>query len=121
MDNAILKKRLSTFRSEGGKLTRVSDELLVDILRSWESWSGTAKDFYTDLGLSKMQLGGLMSKAKKICRDGFPQSEFKEIKVESQGTGFGVGSCCIEMSWEHGKVIRFSEVSQLVDFLKKVA
>ena len=89
MDNTILKKRLSTFRTEGGSVTKVSDDLLVDILRSWEQWSGTAKEFYESLGLSKNQLGGLMNKAKKICREGnIALGDFKEVKLESiMGSG----------------------------------
>lgn len=119
MDNSILKKRLSTFRTEGGRLSRVSDDLLIDILRGWESWTGTAKEFYESLGLSKMQLGGLMGKAKKLCREGnIEMGDFKEIKVEVPGMTGGSG---IELLWEQGRVIRFSQVEQLVDFLKKVA
>jgi hypothetical protein len=124
MDNAILKKRLSTFRSEKGTITKVHDELLVDILTAWESWTGTAKNFHVGLGLSKTQLGGLMGKAKKLRREGkFPENEFKEIKVEPAegGSGFSGAPCGIELCWDAGKVIRFSQVEQLVDFLKKVA
>ena len=122
MDNAILRKRLSTFKTEGGSVKKVSDDLLVDILRAWETWAGTAKDFHDSIGLSKSQLGGLMGKAKKLHREGrFPVEEFKEIKVESSVVGSLVPCNGIELSWEQGKVIRFAEVSQLVDFLKKVA
>jgi len=124
MDNTILKKRLSTFKTEGGSVKKVSDELLVDILRAWETWTGTAKDFHDSIGLSKTQLGGLMGKAKKLHREGrFPVEEFKEIKVESTAGVSSFGGPCngIEINWEQGKVIRFAEVSQLVDFLKKVA
>ena len=120
MDNAILKKRLSTFKTEGGSVTKVSDDLLVDILRAWEQWGGTAKDFYETLGLSKNQLGGLMNKAKKICREGnIVLGDFKEVKLESI-VGSGT-PCGIEVAWEQGRVIRFSQVDQLVDFLKKAA
>lgn len=124
MDNAILKKRLSTFRTENGSIKGASDDLLIDILRAWESWPGTAKDFYLSLGMSKTQLGGLMGKAKKLHREGrFPESDFKEIKIESNGGAtFSAGPCQgIELSWENGKLIRFVQVEQLVDFLKKVA
>jgi len=33
----------------------------------------------------------------------------------------GASSMPIEVSWDKGKVIRFSQVEALVDFLKKVA
>jgi hypothetical protein len=124
MDIEILKKRLSTFRTQGGFLTRVSDDLLMDILKGWESWSGKSSAFYRALGVSKRQLGGLISKAKRLARDGhFVGGEFQEIKLATGGdpavpTAVHWG---VEMSWDQGKVIRFSQVEQLVDFLKKVA
>ena len=124
MDNAILKKRLSTFKTAKGILKNVSDELLVDILRSWESWPSTAKEFYSSIGVGQTQMASLMGKAKKLSREGrFPESEFKEIKIESStGAAFPGGPCQgIELAWEGNKVIRFVQVEQLVDFLKKVA
>ena len=45
MDLTILKKRLSTYRTEGDQYRNVSDELLIDILRTWERWTGKAKSF----------------------------------------------------------------------------
>jgi|GEM_PF-4554799 len=43
MDNTILKKKLSTFRSSEGYLVGVSPEVLHDLLRAWESWTGVSK------------------------------------------------------------------------------
>lgn len=121
MDNTILKKRLSTFKTEKGILKNVSDELLGDILRAWESWPGNSKDFYTSIGVSFKQMAKLMGKAKKLHREGrFPEGEFKELTLESASlmpTNMNV----IEVGWEKGKVIRFCQVEQLVEFLKKVA
>ena len=124
MDNAILKKRLSTFRTDSGKLKNVSDDLLIDILRAWEQWPGSAKDFYSSLGSTHRQMAKLMGRAKKLHREGrFPESEFKEIRVESGGVSGVPAEPCqgIELSWESGKLIRFVRVDELVDFLKKVA
>ena len=122
MENAILKKRLSTYKSEKGTITRVPDDLLIDILRAWESWSGTAKAFYEEIGLSKMQLGGLMKKAKKLSRD-LPASEFKEIAMETLGSVASSSVPCqgIELGLHDGKVIRFPSVDPLVEFLRKTA
>lgn len=123
MDNTMLKKRLSTFRSEKGSLLNVPPEVLQEVLVAWETWPGTAKEFYSSIGASQTQMAGLMGKAKKLRREGhFPVEEFKEIKIDpaSQSGFCGTGSG-IELSWESGKVIRFSLVEQLVDFLKKVA
>ena len=125
MDNTVLKKRLSTFRTDKGILKNVSDELLMDVLRAWESWPGMHKDFYASIGVSHRQMAKLMGRAKKLKRDGvFPEEAFKEIKLEGDVNGASLpgGPCIgIELAWEKGRVIRFAEVSQLVDFLKKVA
>jgi len=123
MENLVIKKRLSTFKTEGGTLSGVSDDLLLDVLRAWETWSGTSRDFYEDLGLSRMQLGGLIKKAKKLNRSGdYPSGDFKEIRIESPPTFLSSAILnSIELSWDQGKVIRFSQVEQLVEFLKKVA
>jgi hypothetical protein len=119
-DNLILKKRLSTYRTDNGRLTKISDEVLVDILRAWEGWTGSSKEFYQSVGLTKEQLGVVIKKGKKLTRNGV-SGEFKELKLDSLiGTPSSmVGP--IEVSWDKGKTIRFSQVEQLVDFLKKVA
>ena len=51
--NFILKKRLSTFKNDKGAIRGVSDELIMDILKTWEQWTGSAKSFYQSLGLKK--------------------------------------------------------------------
>jgi hypothetical protein len=120
MDNIVLKKRLSSFRTEKGSLTRVSDDLVVDILRAWEAWTGSSKEFYQGLGLTKQQLGVVIRKGKKLSKSGrYGSGEFKEIKLD--GLVSVSSSMPIEVSWDQGKVIRFSQVEVLVDFLKKVA
>lgn len=119
MDLSILKKKISTFRSETGKLMNVSDELLMELLVAWEGWSGPASGFYAALGVDHRKMAKLMGRAKKLKREGvFPESSFKEIKLEGSPAG---SPCGIEVAWEGGKIIRFSQVEQLVDFLKKVA
>lgn len=124
MDLAILKKKISTYRTQGGHLTKVSDELAMEILYAWEQWTGPSNGFYLAIGVNAKKMASVIGKAKKLKRDGhFPAEDFKEIKLADSGVsaGFGGGPCGIEISWDGGKVIRFSEVSQLVDFLKKVA
>ena len=50
------------------------------------------------------------------------ESEFKEISVpELSGESHSRTCGGIELCWDQGKGIRFPEVAQLVDFLKKVA
>ena len=116
-DLSILKKRLSTFRSAKGVIRDVSDEVLVDILRAWESWPGTSKEFYQLLGSSKTQMAVLMGKAKKVSRD-YPKEEFKEVHVEGSGNG-SAGPYGMEMLWDGGRGVRFSKVDELVEFLQK--
>lgn len=125
MDVAVLKKRLNTFKTGGGKITKVSDEVIMELLRAWEQWSGTSADLYRELGLSKMQMVTLIKKAKKLVKTGavFPESDFKEIKLDP-GTGQiqELGPCQgVELIWKDGRIIRFSQVDLLVDFLKKAA
>jgi hypothetical protein len=120
MDLMILKKRLSTFRTDGGQVRGVSDELLLDILKAWESWTGKAKDFYAGLGLPQQSLANMIKKAKKLSRAG-TVSDFKEVNIESILGGPSGTIVAIEVTWDNGKIIRFPHVDQLIDFLKKVA
>lgn len=120
MDLIILKKRLSTFRNDEGRLSNVSDELLLDILKTWESWTGKPKDLQVGLGLSRQQMAIMIKKAKKLSRNG-AGGDFKEINFESIVGPNPGGIVAIEVTWDSGKVIRFPSVDQLIDFLKKVA
>lgn len=126
MDLEVLKKRISSFRTEGGHLTKVSDEILIEVLMAWEQWTGPAKGFYSAIGVNQYKMAGLIGKAKRLKREGrFPTEEFKEIKVENSPSNLvslQSGPCSgVEILWDNGKLIRFSHVEQLVDFLKKVA
>ena len=122
MDNIVLKKRLSTFKTDGGRFSKVSDDLLVDILRAWESWAGNSKEFYQSLGVSKDQLAPMIKKGKKLSKKGnYGSGEFKELKLDSLVSASSTMVGPIEVSWDKGKMIRFSQVDALVDFLKKVA
>ncbi len=122
MDNAILKKKLNTFKSEKGTLKDVSNDVVFEVLRSWEHWPGKSSDLYRELGLSKMQMVTMIQKAKKLVKSGMvPPDEFKEVKIADQSSGFHSPCQGIEISWDNGKVIRFQQVELLIDFLKKVA
>lgn len=120
MDLEILKKRISSYRTPTGRITRVPDELLIDILKAWEVWTGPASGFYTALGADHRKMASLIGRAKKLKREGFfPEENFKEIQLESPAVS---GDCTgIELVWDNGRLIRFLEVDKLVDFLKKVA
>lgn len=101
----------------------MSPEVLIELLRGWESWTGSARSFHQEVGLSKTQLGGLMGKAKKLSRSGEFTEFFKEIQISESSSSVASAQPCvgIELSWDQGKVIRFSQVDQLIDFLKKAA
>ena len=124
METQILRKRLNTFKSSKGTLRNVSDEVVMDVLRCWEQWPGTAADLYRDLGLSKMQLVTMIQKAKRLVKSGVvTDSEFKELAVA--GSSDGEGASCtssgsaIELEWDKKRVIRFSDIDELIKFLDK--
>ena len=123
MDLEVLKKKISTFRGDGGRVRISDDGLLMEILSSWEQWKGPIRDFYRAIGVSAKGMASIIGKAKKLRREGhFPVDEFKEVKLESVGVVPLSGSCHgIEVSWTGGKVIRFPDVDLLLDFLKKAA
>lgn len=124
MELEVLKKKISSYRGEGGSVRNVSDDLLIEILLAWEQWTGPAEGFYKALGVSRNGISSIIGKAKKLRREGFPMDGFKEIKLQaaSSSSEFGGSPCVgIEIAWDGGKLIKFSQVDQLVDFLKKVA
>lgn len=123
MDHTILKKKLQTFKSDKGSLTGLSDDLIVETLRAWETWPGTTRDLCQELGLKLSQIGFIVRKAKKLIKSGcFTQEDFKEIGVSTPEANLS-GSCkeAIVLNWDSGKVIEFPRVDQLVDFLKKAS
>ena len=125
MEMEVLKKKISTFRGEGGRVKINDDGLLLEILMAWEQWKGPIKEFYRAIGISHNGMASIMGKAKKLRREGhFPVEEFKEVKVLEGGVAHisGLNGCnVIELSWESGRLIRFGQVEQLIDFLKKAA
>ena len=121
MDHTVLKKRLNTFKSGTGRIKRVSDDVVIELLRAWENWPGSAADLYREVGLSKMQMVTLIKKAKRLISSGtVTESEFHQIKTEADPLPSPC-SAGIELLLAPDKVIRFSQVEQLIDFLKKVA
>lgn len=122
MDLEILKKKISTFRTEGGHIKIKEDSLYLEILLAWEQWTGPATGFASTIGVNRNALSKLVGHAKKLRREGhFPAEEFKEIKVDA-APSMSSGPCVgIELGLTDGKVIRFPQVDQLLEFLKKAA
>jgi len=126
MDMDVLKKKISTFRGDGGKVRITDDQLYMEILQSWEQWKGSSKDFFRTLGVSKSGMAAIIGKAKRMRREGvFPAESFKEVQVQESPSNLVslIGGPCmgVELMWDNGKLIRFQQVEQLIDFLKKVA
>lgn len=124
MDNITLKKKLSTYVSDKGYLKNVSDDVLYEVLLAWENWVGSSKEFYRSLGFSHAQMASVIGKAKKMKREGvFGEGEFKEIKIDGMASTADPSNPCAaaEVVWANGKVIRFSGVDLLLDFLKKAS
>lgn len=119
METAILKKRLNTFRGSSGRLQRVGREVVMEVLRAWESWPGNSADFYREVGLKKHQLSTLIREGKKLVKAGIvAESEFKEIAVPAAGL-LPAGDSGIEIQVEGNRVLRFFVVDQVLEFLKK--
>ena len=73
MDLEILKKKISSYRTPGGRITRLPDDLLCEILVAREQWIGTGSGFYTVIGADHRKMASLMGRAKKLKREGhFP-------------------------------------------------
>lgn len=121
MDLDILKKKLSTFKTEGGKVTNVSDDLLLQILDAWENWSGTAQTFYLGIGSNHKKMASMMGKAKRLKREGATMP-FEEVNIEGVTDSQSPISliCDIEVQ-EKNKIIRFRKVDLLIEYLKKAA
>ena len=124
MDLEILKKKISTYRTDGGHIKIKDDGLLLELLSAWEQWTGPATGFSSAVGVHRKAIPTLIGRAKKLRREGFPAGEFKEIKIEggSAPMGQSSGPCVgIELGLTDGRVIRFPAVDPLLEFLKKAA
>jgi hypothetical protein len=124
MDMDVLKKKISTYKGPGGRVRITSDDLLMEILKAWEEWTGPAKGFYSSLGVSSKGFASVIGKAKKLKREGrFPVEEFTEVKLEgSDAEPSKSPSFCkdpIVLKWDKKRIIRFSRVDQLIEFLDK--
>ena len=126
MDMAKLKKKISSYRTPKGRITRLPDELLGEMLYAWEQWSGPSGGFYKELGVDYRKMASLMGRAKQLKREGaFDGVEFTEVELETEGEAIASPSapssgCGIELVWQD-QVIRFGNSELLLDFLKKAA
>lgn len=121
----ILKKKISTYRSPGGKVRNVSDELLYEVLVAWENWTGSKSAFYTAIGVSQKGFASILGKAKKMKREGhFPDEDFKEIMLSTPPSA---GSTTLDdcggiiLHLNDAAKISFPQVEYLIDFIKKAS
>lgn len=120
MDLTVLKKKISSYRTPKGRITSIPDELLGELLHAWEQWSGPASGFYKALGVDYRKMGSLMGRAKRLKREGaFDGHEFTLVNVEESPVQFSAITSTggIEVVWDQHRVIRFSQVNQLIEFL----
>jgi hypothetical protein len=129
MDNVILKRKLSSYVSDKGYLKNVPDDILFEVLTAWENWTGSSKEFYATLGFTHAQMASLIGKAKRLKREGhFGDEDFKQLKIGSEQSlssevlGTAASVCgAAEIVLPGGKLIRFSNIDFLLDYLKKSA
>ena len=126
MDLAILKKKISSYRTPKGQIRSLPDELLGEILAAWEQWTGSANGFYTAIGTNHHKMASMMGKAKKLKREGvFDGLAFTEVVIDDSEMMAPprqviTSGCGIELVWKDN-IIRFGSSELLVDFLKKAA
>lgn len=119
METTVIKKRLRTFMSPKGSLASVSNEVALEVLKGWESWTGPGMEYAKEIGISKSQLGTMIQRGKRAIKKGIvTESEFRELSVVPGSVLPGVGSA-IELRLENGRVVGFSQVETLIDFMKK--
>jgi hypothetical protein len=120
--NLILKKRLNTCRTSTGRLSQIPDDLIIDIVKAWERWPGSAKSFYSAIGVKKQQMGSIIKKGKRLFQEGKEQlGNFSPIESLVQTSTSSSKKVPIIVQWDKKKSIRFYQLSHLVDFLKNCA
>jgi hypothetical protein len=67
MDFEVMKKKLDANRKPNGQFKRVNGELLIELLRVWESYTGASLEFAKKIGMRSKQLGSLVREARKIA------------------------------------------------------
>jgi len=124
MDNTTLKRKVQTYKTEGGYLKKLPDDLLIEILDAWEQWTGKSEEFYKSIGSTYKQMAAHIGKAKKLKREGFANSEFKELKIgqtsEPGEIVFDSPGTSIVLKYKDNNIISFPNVDNLIEFLKKV-
>jgi len=69
MDFSIIRKKLTSYRKPNGDFRNLSGEMLVEVLKAWENYSGPFETFSRDIGVRKSQLGPIIHKARKVMKN----------------------------------------------------
>jgi hypothetical protein len=120
-ENLILKKRLNICRTSKGNLSKIPDDLIIDIIRAWERWPSTAKSFYCNIGIKKQQLANIIKKGKRLFKESKEKlGPFIPVEVK-QPEASDNNKVPIILTWDKKRSIRFYQVNHLVEFLKQAA
>ena len=118
-ENTILKKRLNTFKNAKGALYGLPDELIIDLVRAWERWPGSAKSFYQGIGIKKQQMGFIIKKGKRLFKEGTEKlGPFIPVEVK---TADHPEKAPMILNWDKKNSISFYQVDHSLEFLKKAA
>jgi hypothetical protein len=122
MDYEVMRKKLDTYRKSNGQFKHVSGDLLVELLRMWESHTGASFEFAKKLGMRSKQLGSLIREGRRVATSTENvDPAFHALQLQSPASEGGVPCSGIEMSWGTDQLIRFPSVDTLWEFLKKAA
>ena len=121
MDFEIMRKKLDAYKTPGGSYKNIKSELLIELLRAWEEYTGSSTELAKQLGMKPHQLSRQIREARKAAaRNDAIDPAFQEIQIPEPSGGNSGGSG-IEMTWGGDKVVKFPNVDCLVEFLRKAA
>lgn len=128
MDLQILRKMIDGYRDGRGCIKNMPPELLLELRQTWEHYTGGLNQFRSELGMKTGTLRKLLVESKKLnhvlAASGamglVPAGESNEDKQGARADQ--TPRTVLELAFDDGnKVIRFSTVDLLVEFLRKAA
>lgn len=130
MELVILKKKIDGYRDSRGCIKNVPPELLLELRQTWEHYTGSPEQFRSELGIKIGTLRNLLIESKKLNHviasagavglavEGLDQGS----SDRTQQSGNEAITNIVELAFDNGtKVIRFSSVDLLIDFMRKSA
>ncbi len=121
MDFEIMRKKLDAYKTPGGSYKNIKGELLVELLRAWEEYTGPSTELAKQLGMKRHQLARQIREARKAAlRNDAVDPAFQALQIPESLESNSVRAV-IEISWGGDKVVKFPNVDLLVEFLRKAA